>query len=363
MSNPALKGELLGIQYLRGIAAMLVVVFHLGPQLERMGYKGGWLPGLTAGVDIFFVVSGFIMWMTTWNRPMATWQFWIKRIVRIVPLYWLFTAIMTVAMIVAPTLLQSSRFDASHVLASFAFVAWQHPAKPALEPVVMPGWTLNYEMFFYFIFGLFMSAPKRFQFIGTIGALISLVAIGFIANFQKRSLPGFYTDSVMVEFALGMGLGWLATRASVFPRMPVTAAAALIAAGLVATVFTPAPPGSQRLLTHGLAAMVVVAGVLALETRGIVRDLRVPRLLGDASYSIYLSQLLTLSAVGQAWRKLHMDHSAAGLAAFCVTAVVIAAAVGIAVYTWIEKPLTTLFRQRRPMDASAPGGTLKSAAE
>lgn len=79
-------GQFVGIQYLRGIAALMVVIFHLEPQLNRMNYSGPWLPGLSSGIDIFFVISGFIMWTTTYNRSTSPLHFWRRRVIRIVHL-------------------------------------------------------------------------------------------------------------------------------------------------------------------------------------------------------------------------------------------------------------------------------------
>src|SRR5690242_10880579 len=106
--------EMYSIQYLRAIAAFSVVVYHLEPQLRRMGYDGFWPGGLAGGVDIFFVISGFIMWMTTYGRRVTTLQFYRRRIVRIVPLYWLVTTFTVAAMLIAPSTLQSGRFDLHH---------------------------------------------------------------------------------------------------------------------------------------------------------------------------------------------------------------------------------------------------------
>jgi peptidoglycan/LPS O-acetylase OafA/YrhL len=347
--SPRALPQIVGIQYLRGVAAMMVAVFHLSSQMPRMGYDGPWLPGLSSGVDIFFVISGFIMWVTTSGRPVTPIAFWRRRIVRIVPLYWLVTTLMVVLMFVAPHALQSSRFAAAHVVSSYFFLPAPHPVTHGLDPVVVPGWTLNYEMFFYLVFGLFLFAGPRLRFWGTIGALLLLVGIGLAAGFAPLSRAGFYTSSIMLEFATGMVLGLAATRGTVFPRFAPALSWVLLVGGLIAVVALPglADGDASRFLVRGIAATAVVAGMLGLEARGKVRSMPSLTLLGDASYSLYLSHVVTLSVVSQAWRKLHLDRLPGAVPLFVIVALLAAAAVGILCYLYVERPLTDLVSPRR----------------
>ena len=147
-----IANEIYSIQYLRGIAALMVVLLHVRVQLGRMGYGGYWPEFLMAGVDIFFVISGFIMWVTTFDGSTTPWQFLFRRFVRIIPVYWLLTTTTVAVMLVAPSAVQSGRFDSIHVLSSYLFIPTVHPLTGMMEPVLIPGWTLNYEMFFYIIF-------------------------------------------------------------------------------------------------------------------------------------------------------------------------------------------------------------------
>lgn len=345
---PRKQGELVGIQYLRAIAAMMVVVFHLDSQLDRMGYTGYWPGGLSSGVDVFFVISGLIMWVTTAGRTVSPWQFWKKRIVRIVPLYWIFTSLMVALMLAAPHLLQTSRFELHHTIMSYLFLPALHPVKGSMEPVLMPGWTLNYEMFFYLVFGLWLLARDRVRLIGTNVTLIVLVAAGALAGLSPLSVGGFYTSSIMLEFLFGMALGAIATRGDLFNRVPAWAGWIMLAGGLLFVSFasTELPPEWPRIVTRGIASLATVAGMMVLEAHGRVGNSRTLRLLGDASYSIYLSHVVTLSAASQAWRKLGLDHWPGGVIAFCIVAVIVSAVVGVISYRLLEQPLTRLFRPR-----------------
>src|SRR5829696_2873445 len=155
------------IQYLRGVAALMVVYTHASVQTQR--YADVELPFSAhgaAGVDIFFVISGFIMWMTTigdtpTSKPLP---FISRRISRIVPLYWVLTTGIVIVGLVRPDLLSSTVITVWHVLASFFFIPYPHPAdNGSLVPVLIPGWTLNYEMFFYAIFACSLTVKPKFR--------------------------------------------------------------------------------------------------------------------------------------------------------------------------------------------------------
>src|SRR5205807_1003674 len=117
-----------GIQMLRGLAAIMVVFAHIHPQLEHFGGPMlSWLSIGGSGVDIFFVISGFIIWMTSQSPQMTAKDFLMRRAIRIVPLYWFATAVLASVALLAPAVMSSTKFDLAHVLASFAFVPYRHP--------------------------------------------------------------------------------------------------------------------------------------------------------------------------------------------------------------------------------------------
>ena len=341
----------LSIQYLRAVAALAIVLFHMDLQLSRMGYDGYWPHFLAAGVDVFFVISGFIMWITTWDRPADTAGFYWRRLVRIVPVYWVLTGLAVLAALVSPAAMQSGTLDPRHVVASLLFLPARHPVLNQLVPVLVPGWTLNYEMFFYVLFGLALPLPPPGRVLALGGTLGGLALAGWLAGAEPDSVPGFYTDGIMLEFAVGAGLGFLFTREG---RLPWPAALACLGGGTLALVV--AGEGARdlpRALVLGLPALLIVAGAVTAEAARPVRSLALPRLLGDASYSIYLSHGIMLSAVGQAWRRLHLDALPGGWAGFGAMAVLVTAVVGVALYWGVERPAMALLRARRPVPAPA----------
>lgn len=345
-------GELTGIQYLRGIAATMVLFFHLQVQLDRLGYAGGWPSGLLGGIDIFYIVSGFIMWSTTIGRPGdGPAAFWRRRIVRIVPLYWIVTLFVVTTMLAAPAVMQSSRFDPAHVVASFLFVGYPHPVTGTIEPVVIPGWTLNHEMFFYLIFGLFLPAPPRIRLFGTVAALAGLVFLGRLMAWPSTGIAGFYTSGMLIEFAIGVLLGALASQGTGLTRVGLAWGWTMLLAGLAGMTLLPGWEALPGVLQRGVPAALLVTGLLVIEAhRGLFRFAFLRRL-GDASYSIYLSHMITLSASSQVWRAMGWRCDAAGLCLYVGFAALLAIAAGWLLYLVVERPLDRRLRGAGAMRA------------
>lgn len=351
--------DIRSIQYLRGIAAMMVVFDHFSVQMYRMGYHGYWPDWIASGVDIFFVLSGLLMWITTRGRSPGVWTFYKRRAVRIVPLYWVLTTVAVAVYLVAPQLLQSLSFGFWHTVASYAFVMVPGPSGD-IAPIMIWGWTLNYEMLFYVIFGLTLLLPTAWRFATTAVVLFALCLTGwlFVTGSSHPILQG-YTSDIMLEFLFGMALGaWFSDPAPDQPRkrsiMPGSATWGwmLVVGGFAVIVLLAAyAPNLTRPLARGLPSMAIVAGALMLERYGSLPTLKSMHRLGDASYSLYLSHPFVLSALGQLWRKLHLDARPIGWIGFCLVATVACTVVGWLVFRGIEEPLIHLFKKRREQEA------------
>ncbi|MEH6755962.1 MAG: acyltransferase [Parasphingorhabdus sp.] len=255
------------IQYLRGLAALMVVLLHLStggffPQSAATEWLGG-------GVDIFFVISGFIMVKSTQGKTYSPKQFYVKRIMRIVPLYWLATLVTV----------QASGWTGWHSIASFLFIPMQHPTDAVFLPVLQPGWTLNYEMFFYLIFGASLLLPEKNRLIW-LGAGLALLVMGGII-FQPTGVAGFYLNPIILEFVCGMII------AKSRRKMPIIVVP-------LALFFMPLLCGltDQRFFSLGLPAMLLVWGIISAEPK--MPEIRAFSLVGDASYAIYLFHPLVL---------------------------------------------------------------------
>jgi exopolysaccharide production protein ExoZ len=343
-SLPAESRETLyGIQYLRAFAALAVVVFHAA---ERTGHA--FAIG-AAGVDVFFVISGFIMWVIVERRPVSPGRFLAERIRRIVPVYWLATGVMVAGGLAG--LFPNLVLTAGHVAASLFFVPARSPSSGQLWPVLVQGWTLNYEMFFYLIFAACLMLRPRIRFAVMAAVFCLLVAIGLVVQ-SAASLLVAYTRPIILEFVAGMGIArlWLAGR---IPGWRL--AFGLLAIGLLGF----AAIGILRLpfdeWTCGPLACALVYGTAALERRGGIARLSVPALLGSASYSIYLWHTFAVSLAARVGPMLGLPEGVTF--ALSVGAGIV---VGIAGYCLLERPL---LRRGRGGAAAAPAISIPVSRE
>ncbi|WP_427022972.1 acyltransferase family protein [Aureimonas ureilytica] len=332
------------IQYLRGIAALMVAVFHAFELIERQSGIANPFKVGALGVDIFFVVSGFIIFVAAEKSEPRPGDFMLRRILRIVPLYWALTLFISALALVRPELLASTVFDPVHLLASLFFVPMAHPKLGELFPVLVPGWTLNYEMAFYLVMAGALWAPRARRPWIVLALLVSLVALHSFG----APIPAFYGNSIILEFGLGLLIamayrtGW---------RIDDGIGTIVTLAGFAALVWLE-PLDLPRIVKAGLPAALIVGGA-ALALRPAAR---VPQplllLLGDASYSLYLTQAIVLPAVAKAWGAAGLSLAIGGGLPFAVAASAVAALSGIACYMILEKPLlglsTRLPRRPRP---------------
>jgi exopolysaccharide production protein ExoZ len=231
---------LISIQYLRAIAALGVVAFHSG-HATILGQ---------AGVDIFFVISGFVMWMVT-TKPVGPAQFLWHRMVRIVPLYWIATLIMAVH--------HSS--PVSDTVRSLLFWPYRD-ANGRLWPVLVLGWTLNFEMFFYLLFATTLMIPRRFQLLSLTAVLISLSVIGIAFQPHEATLY-VYTSPLLMEFLAGVWLSEIVHRGKI-PGVKI--AVALLFIGLLGFVVSLRGPTPElwRFFLWGGPSLLVVCGAISI---------------------------------------------------------------------------------------------------
>lgn len=327
--------RLLGIQYLRAVAALAVVVYHATDRTGSRFTVGA------AGVDIFFVISGFVMWTLAETRPTTPLRFYRDRILRIAPLYWLVTMVMVAGALAG--FFPRVRLTFEHVLASLLFIPHRSPSNGEIWPLLVQGWTLNLEMFFYLIFGLILLLPRARRFAALAGAFLVLVTAGLIFRPDDPVLATF-TRPIMLEFLCGAVLGriWLARKLP--GRLFGTSAVALASTGFA---WLAVYPGMIHGFLFGLFAVLLVAGVLALEERGAMRRLSLLNYLGDSSYSIYLWHALAVSVVFKLAGILEL-----GPLATAAVATVAGTLLGVASYEMLEKPLVALTKGKRaPMKA------------
>ncbi len=327
------------IQYLRAAAALMVVMFHACGMVAEY-FRPDWPSFGAAGVDIFFVISGFIMWTTTARDDVTPSSFIKHRIVRIVPLYWAITLFLYLGWIVFRD--RASLPPLADLTQSLLFVPYFSARSGEIQPLLIAGWTLNFEMFFYAVFacGLLMASRHRVFFVGIL--LCGLVSLR-IWTVPSSAIALTYTSPLLLEFAVGCLIG-IAYENKMLPRSAV--AVFLIAVGfgvlLAAGSLSATDIAFDRFVCWGLPAALIVAGALGVEP--LLRHWRLPALLGDASYSIYLTHGIALAALKNA---VLFAGGASGLTAtimFVIASCICSTVTGVAVYYLIEKPLGGFFR-------------------
>ncbi|TWB12567.1 peptidoglycan/LPS O-acetylase OafA/YrhL [Rhizobium sp. ERR 922] len=336
---------LLNLQVLRALAASSVVIAHALHETEILAAATGraavdgsaWNLGF--GVDIFFVLSGFIMTHTAaseFGKSGAPLHFFLRRCARVVPLYWLLTSIMLLGALAAPSLLVVPVGSISHVLASYFFIP-SGRGVGEIRPVLALGWTLNYEMLFYVFFALALLLPIR---VGVIWLSVLMVGMALVGNLVDPSHVqiAFWTSPIILEFLFGVYVA-LIFRSGV--RIGKGIAFGLVAIGLlgfvhVSTLWNDA--ALPQFLRSGLpAALFVLAAAI-----GPVLPHKRPVLwsvaLGDASYSLYLAHPFILRPMRAIWAKVIGGALPLGL--FAGFSTLAAALLALALFRGIEKPLT-----------------------
>ncbi len=353
---------LYSIQYLRFWAALLVLLHHVTLSLERdlgnelvRSFGNG-----VSGVDLFFVISGFIMVHVTAEKRPGAGDFMARRIARVAPPYWVATSALVLVALVSPRLLASTELQAAHMIASYLFVPFDHPQTFYNYPVLHVGWTLNYEMQFYTIFALaLLIAPERRVMAASV-MLLALAAAGALFHPSSVQLE-FWTAPILMEFIYGMLLG-VAWHHPALARLkpPAWLGWAGMAIGTAVMLLLPVgdsghtPAHGTRWLISGLPAALVLASALVLERADKVRKIEWLRLLGDASYALYIWHFFAIGAMRAVWPK-DLAAGWGGAIAFIVLVSAVAIAGSVVAYLLIEKPLVrwsgSLLKRMRRQEA------------
>lgn len=351
----AVEEQITALQYLRGLAASMVVMTHLLMRYERRGVLGDDFPHALmrmgeVGVMVFFAISGFIMVFTTTrasSQSMTGTRFFKSRLLRIIPLYYLTTVAMVAFSAVTQTGSVSGGFDVPSWLdwlLSALFIPYRNNAG-LMQPIYTLGWSLNFEMMFYLLFAMSFIAQTRVQGIAAVICVLLLLAtLGLVVEppaerVGLQVLLAFYTSPALLYFVVGMAVGlmrrhwnrpaWLAA------TIPVQATL-----GSVAVAILIVSEGLGRLIVMVLAMMIVT---LAGERGGHSRFAAFSRAFGDASYSIYLTHSFFLGAFA-ALTAPFVTGGALVLLIALAAAVAMCFAGGWLTWRYVELPITRRLR-------------------
>jgi peptidoglycan/LPS O-acetylase OafA/YrhL len=339
----ATASRLAGVQALRAIAAILVIAVH-EPDYERSLFGTSLIQRLAVpggiGVDLFFVVSGFIMITTTWSTGGSVegaGAFFQRRIRRIYPLYWVMTlAYLGLHALHAHTALPGAA-NVRDVVASLLLVPH------GVLPVLPVGWTLENEIAFYVVFAFALATARRRLVFGIWFATIVLAT----AARGAHPVLAVATSPLNVEFLLGAAVGAFVARGQIVaPRTLLAIGIAGVLVTIAATSALPAlPDGWERALTIGPPMAILLYGAVGLELRARLRVPRALVALGDASYSLYLSHLLVLGLVTTAFSAVRRVETAH--VAFVIVCYAAALGASLVLYRTVERPLLAAVRTRR----------------
>ena len=321
---------ILSVQYLRGFAAMTVVWLHA---LDATPWGSGSSYFGTSGVDLFFVISGFIMIATTSLKPLKPGKFFYLRVIRVVPLYWFCTGLIIASALSGHSHHQLNLSPVAIAKSGFFIPYWSLDHSGRIWPMLIQGWTLNYEMFFYVLFALSLFLKNLKIEILTL-ALAGLVALGYIYGPFSSAAAQVYTSPMLIEFVAGMwiGHGWVKG----WLKIPLWIAAMGVAIGTILL-------GQTK---HQLLVMIGASMMLIAVLQPTLARLRFPIALavGDASYSIYLTHTFAISALVLLWPHVFGSESTATWLLFMATVCILAVIGGWICHRCIERPLTSILR-------------------
>lgn len=358
--------KLQNIQALRGAAILAVVLFHLITIEKKYGGTKTFLPDFfdfgMFGVDLFFVISGFVMIAVTRGKFQNTKQairFLYHRAMRIYPTYWVYSVLVLGVFLVNPSLVNSNQGNQVDILASFLLL----PSKTS--PLIMVGWTLIHEMYFYLVFFLILLlTPEKRIF----HAMLLWAAVVIFLNILLESINPFIKlifHPLTIEFISGCFLAIIFYRTS-SQLLKTSSLLAMAFIGFVASIYGHnlyqhftgyiEPQGWWRILIFGVPALLMVLCFINAERNGFVIHSSLIKI-GDASYSIYLSHILTLNAAGRIW-SVFSSNSIYDNYIVVPVLFILVIIVGMASSRYVERPLLTYSRriayQGTPPDGSIP---------
>jgi exopolysaccharide production protein ExoZ len=337
------------IQSLRGVAALLVLTFHVYA-VEGKYFGEHVVPGIlgafgTCGVDLFFVISGFVMTSVTrlqFGSREAAVGFLKRRVMRIYPLYWFYSLIVFAVMLVMPQWVNSSTGHHVEVVRSFLLLP------SATLPLLLQGWTLVYEMFFYVVFAVFLASITERQFTKAL-ILWAAVTCGLAYLLETGRISGpslqIVGDPLVLEFISGCfcALAWPAMRGARSFVLLAAAAVSIIVSAAIGRHVGLDEIIHWRAFYFGVPAFLLVLGAVSMEAHMRVTAPRVLRVLGDASYSLYLSHVLVISAVGRIYARFALDKFGPAIGTLlCIVTAIVA---GFLSYRVVENPLNDLLKR------------------
>jgi peptidoglycan/LPS O-acetylase OafA/YrhL len=331
------------VQLLRGIASLLVVLMHTTLNAKEkmdLPFLGEFFAFGGAGVDIFFVLSGFIITYTSQKAlasPSNFFSFLKRRFVRIFPTYWIIITLFLLLQLALPSFYPSLYpFNASNLANTYLLIP---------DHIMVNGvsWTLSYELFFYFLFSLaFLIRQKLLLWVLSIAYVITLIVLPLTGLNAGHVNPwvGLAVFPMNLEFFMGI------LAAQVIPRLNARFSIPFMLLGTVTFITSAIYSNSgyslqnpfNRVILYGIPSFFIITGIVRYELNKSIKVHNLFVSLGEASYSLYLIHLPVVVAGIKIISKLNLQS---GIAKYTLLIILVAAicAGSILFFKWIEKPV------------------------
>jgi len=333
------------IKILRAIAALLVVFYHSQTLIIAKNFTQYTYTNLGAsGVDIFFVLSGFVMIYVSYDHfrlPHSSLNFLRNRITRIVPTYYLFISFSTFMLIL------NLKFDLKLIITSYLFILSSNNAGQ-VTTLVGGGWTLCFEAFFYAVFAILLRFKRKYL-------LPSLTSVFIIGNLVRIIFGNPYpwaevvTNPLVFEFLFGCCIGMLYKNGKELSKTICVLMIAIgtiwiyLASGMGMVTNALAP---MRVYAWGIPSAFIVAGTIFLEKQVEFKVPRIILLIADSSFSIYLINLYVIRYIELATRivlsKIYLPSIS-----ILIISIVICSISGVLCYYIYERTVTDLLKNYR----------------
>lgn len=370
----AIPRRLDSIQLLRALAASMVVLLHAEVAVRTHAQRSG-LPfdffnaiPLSAGVDLFFAVSGFIIVYASerlFGKPSA-FEFLKRRLLRIVPLYWLALGLRLIVLMLGAKVGAMVFPDATMILTSFLFIPYdcQGYGSDYPFPILDLGWSLNYEIFFYLLFACLISRQRQQAVAILCGLLAAAALLGWLFP-PAYTAPRFWLRPLTLEFAAGAVVA-LAYRNRVELSGGYRIALCITAVMIwwllpMSLLDSTSGPGSYswaRLICDGIPAICLLAAATLGKPPRVVSERPAWLIgltnLGDSSYALYLLHPFILIVMQRLVKGRLMDADL--LWPLVIATVAFAIVAAQLVHKYIEKPLIQWLRELT--DMKRPSGRL-----
>jgi len=326
---------ILSMQYMRAVAALLVVIHHA--RFKASIYSTNpleWFNVGGAGVDLFFIISGFIMCYTVDNKKISVRKFLIARVKRIIPLYWVLTSFALLVFMFYPDKINSSGGVTNIAASYFLF--------PTTDSyLIKNGWTLSYEFLFYSLFAIGLLLTTKIRFLIPIILIVTLVSAGAFYE-TNNPILNFMTDQFLLEFVFGIFLFYF------FKKVTLNTVVGFTFITLATLGFYMANLNQlnyPRVIEYGLPALLLFIGMLSFEPF-FQKNKSHPILMlfenmGNSSYSLYLLHPFVLVATTMVLVKLDLtEHGYLFVALLSISSII----GGHLCYLLLEKNLQKIVR-------------------